>query len=120
VSAHETKTLTAARTAEALASTPHVGRSVTHEAAELHVTGAALYTDDLAVRDRGALAGWPVCAPHASAWLDHLDVSPALAVPGVVRVLTAASTSRSSRAPRPPRVPTRDRRSSFTRCRSRG
>jgi xanthine dehydrogenase large subunit len=90
VSAHETKTLTAARTAEALASTPHVGRSVTHEAAELHVTGAALYTDDLAVRDRGALAGWPVCAPHASAWLDHLDVSPALAVPGVVRVLTAA------------------------------
>ena len=90
MSAHETQAIPAARAAEALASTPHVGRSVAHEAAELHVTGAALYTDDLAVRTGGVLAAWPVCAPHASAWLDHLDTSPALAVPGVVRVLTAA------------------------------
>jgi xanthine dehydrogenase large subunit len=90
MTAHETTSVPAARAAEALASAPHVGRSVAHESADLHVTGAALYTDDLALRARGALAAWPVCAPHAAAWLDHLDVAPALALPGVVRVLTAA------------------------------
>jgi xanthine dehydrogenase large subunit len=73
-----------------VARAPHVGRAVPHESADAHVTGAALYTDDLAVRARDALSAWPVCAPHASAWLDALDVSGALAEPGVVRVLTAA------------------------------
>jgi len=77
------------RASEALASTPHVGRSVAHESADAHVTGSALYTDDLASRAPGVLSGWPVCAPHAHAWLDSLDITPALAEPGVVRVLTA-------------------------------
>ncbi len=90
MSAHETKSrIDPKRASQALASVPHVGRSVAHESADAHVTGAALYTDDLAQRAKNALACWPVCAPHAHAWLDHLDVTPALSIAGVVRVLTA-------------------------------
>lgn len=65
-----------------------VGRPFPHESAALHVTGAALYTDDLVDRVPGALHAHPVQAPHAHALVRHLEVSPALAVPGVVRVLT--------------------------------
>ncbi|KRE62869.1 xanthine dehydrogenase molybdopterin binding subunit [Nostocoides sp. Soil756] len=67
-----------------------VGRPLPHESAALHVTGAALYTDDLVARMPGALHAHPVQAPHAHALVRHLDVTPALAVPGVVRVLTGA------------------------------
>jgi xanthine dehydrogenase large subunit len=66
-----------------------VGQEIPHEAASLHVTGAALYTDDLAVRTHGILHAYPVQAPHAHARVTRLDTAPALAVPGVVRVLTA-------------------------------
>ncbi|GAB3856955.1 xanthine dehydrogenase molybdopterin binding subunit [Nocardioides maradonensis] len=69
---------------------PTVGLSLNHESAALHVTGAALYTDDLVVRTRDVLHAWPVQAPHAHARVRELRVEPALAVPGVVRVLTAA------------------------------
>ncbi|PKW25394.1 xanthine dehydrogenase molybdopterin binding subunit [Phycicoccus duodecadis] len=65
-----------------------VGRPLPHESAALHVTGTALYTDDLVARMPGALHAHPVQAPHAHALVRHLDVTPALAVPGVVRVLT--------------------------------
>ncbi|MDU0314058.1 xanthine dehydrogenase molybdopterin binding subunit [Phycicoccus sp. M110.8] len=68
---------------------PIVGESIPHEAAALHVTGQALYTDDLVGRMPGALHAHPVQAPHAHARVTRLDVAPALAVPGVVRVLTA-------------------------------
>ncbi|WP_447925233.1 xanthine dehydrogenase molybdopterin binding subunit [Georgenia muralis] len=69
---------------------PVVGVSVPHESAELHVTGAALYTDDLVVRTAGVLHAWPVQAPHAHARVMSLDTSGATTVPGVVRVLTGA------------------------------
>ncbi|MEE6281629.1 xanthine dehydrogenase molybdopterin binding subunit [Georgenia sp. MJ170] len=69
---------------------PVVGRAVPHESADQHVTGTALYTDDLALRSTGTLHAWPVQAPHAHARVTRLDAEPALAVPGVVRVLTAA------------------------------
>jgi len=69
--------------------TPVLGRPVPHESAVLHVTGAALYTDDLAVRTPGLLHAHPVGSPHAHALVEHLDPAPALEVPGVVRVLTA-------------------------------
>ncbi|MBD3942949.1 xanthine dehydrogenase molybdopterin binding subunit [Microbacterium sp. NEAU-LLC] len=65
-----------------------VGRPVVHESAALHVTGAALYTDDLAARAHGVLTAWPVSSTSAHA-LVTLDVEPAYEVPGVVRVLTA-------------------------------
>jgi xanthine dehydrogenase large subunit len=67
-----------------------VGQPIPHESAKAHVTGAALYTDDLAERFPGTLHAWPVCAPHAHASLTHLDVSAAHAAHGVVHVLTAA------------------------------
>lgn len=69
---------------------PAVGLSVPHESAELHVRGTALYTDDLIVRSRNVLHAWPVQAPYAHALVESLRTEPALAVPGVVHVLTAA------------------------------
>ena len=46
---------------------PMVGLEVSHESADLHVTGAALYTQDLTGRTLGTLHAWPVQAPHAHA-----------------------------------------------------
>ncbi len=68
---------------------PKVGLALPHESAALHVTGKALYTDDLEVRTKDLLHAWPLQAPHAHARVVTLDTDPALAVPGVVRVLTA-------------------------------
>jgi xanthine dehydrogenase large subunit len=67
-----------------------IGQPVPHESAALHVTGAALYTDDLVLRLPGVLHAHPVQAPHAHARVTRLDPAPAYDVPGVVRVLTAA------------------------------
>ena len=67
-----------------------VGQSLQHESAALHVTGEALYTDDLVGRTVGILHAWPVQAPHAHALVTALDPAPAYDVDGVVRVLTAA------------------------------
>src|SRR4051812_10366928 len=69
---------------------PVVGVEMPHESADLHVTGLALYTDDLVSRYPGALHAYPVQAPHAHAHVRSMDTAPALAVPGVVYVLTAA------------------------------
>ena len=69
---------------------PIVGLEMPHEAASLHVTGEALYTDDLVDRLPGTLTAWPLQAPYAHAKITKLDVSPAYGVPGVVKVLTAA------------------------------
>lgn len=65
-----------------------IGESRPHEAASLHVTGRALYTDDVAARTPGLLHAHPVQAPHAHARITRLDPAPAYDVPGVVRVLT--------------------------------
>ena len=70
-------------------SEPVVGTRVAHADAPLHVTGTAVYTDDLAARRTDVLVAWPVQSVHAHA-LVTLDVSGALGIPGVVRVLTAA------------------------------
>jgi xanthine dehydrogenase large subunit len=69
---------------------PVVGVPVSHESAAAHVTGTALYTDDLVVRSRNVLHAWPVQAPHAHARVVALQAQPALKVPGVVKVLTAS------------------------------
>ncbi|WP_293913663.1 molybdopterin cofactor-binding domain-containing protein, partial [Deinococcus sp.] len=66
-----------------------VGVATVHESAELHVSGEALYTDDLGVRLQGLLHAWPLQAPHAHARITRLHTAPALGVPGVIRVLTA-------------------------------
>jgi xanthine dehydrogenase large subunit len=67
-----------------------VGLALPHESAALHVTGHALYTDDLVHRTHDVLHAHPVCSPHAHARVARLDTAPALEVDGVVRVLTAA------------------------------
>ncbi len=65
------------------------GSPLPHESAEGHVTGAALYTDDLVSRFPGTLHAWPVMSPHAHARVIELDASPALQRAGVVATLTA-------------------------------
>ena len=67
-----------------------VGQTLPHESARGHVTGEALYTDDLLARFPDLLHAWPVLAPHAHAELVVARCSPALDEPGVVTVLTAA------------------------------
>lgn len=67
-----------------------VGLDVAHESAALHVTGQALYTDDLVQRTHGILHAHPVVSTVAHAMVTGLRTEPALAVAGVVRVLTAA------------------------------
>jgi xanthine dehydrogenase large subunit len=69
---------------------PVVGMTIPHESAALHVTGEALYTGDLGPRTAGLLHAYPVQAPHAHARVTALRPELALAVPGVLRILTAA------------------------------
>jgi xanthine dehydrogenase large subunit len=65
-----------------------VGQRKSHESAEAHVSGRAIYTDDQRL-PTGMVSLYPVLAPHARARITKLDVTPALAVEGVVTVLTA-------------------------------
>ncbi|MFI1286374.1 xanthine dehydrogenase molybdopterin binding subunit [Streptomyces sp. NPDC020858] len=67
-----------------------VGVPMPHESANLHVTGAALYTDDLVHRTKDVLHAYPVQVMKAHGRITALRTEPALAVPGVVRVLTGA------------------------------
>ncbi|WP_225631559.1 xanthine dehydrogenase molybdopterin binding subunit [Streptomyces solaniscabiei] len=69
---------------------PVVGVSMPHESATLHVTGTALYTDDLVQRTKDVLHAYPVQVMKAHGQILALNTGPALAVPGVVRVLTKA------------------------------
>ena len=68
----------------------NVGQPLPHESARGHVTGEALYTNDLLRRFPGVLHGWPVMSPYAHATVTAIDVSPALTIPGVVTTLTEA------------------------------
>ena len=52
-----------------------VGVPLPHESAALHVTGEALYTDDLVLRTRDVLHAWPVQSPHAHARVTALESS---------------------------------------------
>ncbi len=67
----------------------HSSHDMPHESAVGHVTGKALYVDDTAIR-QGALSVFPVRSTHAHATLTRVDVSAALAAPGVHTILTAA------------------------------
>ncbi|MEU4797965.1 xanthine dehydrogenase molybdopterin binding subunit [Streptomyces sp. NPDC023327] len=69
---------------------PLVGVALPHESAFQHVTGTALYTDDLVQRTKDVLHAYPVQVMKARGRITALRTEPALAVPGVVRVLTGA------------------------------
>ena len=45
----------------------YAGQSTPHESARAHVTGEAIYTEDLLPHYPNALHAWPVLAPHAHA-----------------------------------------------------
>ena len=60
-----------------------------HESAVGHVTGRAVYTDELHP-PLGLASLYPVQVPHAHARLRGIDARAALALPGVLAVLTAA------------------------------
>jgi len=66
-----------------------VGQRKSHESAEGHVSGKAVYTDDQRMPS-GMLSIYPVLSPHAHAKILRIDTAPALDVDGVVTVLTAA------------------------------
>ena len=66
-----------------------VGKGISHESARGHVTGEALYTDDLVSRVTGAAYAWPVQSPHAHARVLRVGSARALELPGVLAVLTA-------------------------------
>jgi xanthine dehydrogenase large subunit len=66
-----------------------VGQPEPHESATLHVTGHALYTDDLGNRYANLLHAWPLQSTQTHARITKLEIAAALEVAGVVRVLTA-------------------------------
>ena len=59
-----------------------------HESAVGHVTGRAIYTDEL-LEPRGLVSLWPVQSPHAHARIRGVDAAEARTMPGVHAVLTA-------------------------------
>jgi xanthine dehydrogenase molybdopterin binding subunit/xanthine dehydrogenase small subunit len=63
-------------------------RALPHESGAGHVTGGALYADDLGQR-RSMLDVWPVMAPHARARILRRDATRARQAPGVAAVLLA-------------------------------
>ena len=74
---------------DATPSPPVVGRSVSHESAALHVTGAARYVDDLSPGLARLAHAWPIASPHARAAVLAIDGVHAAAMPGFLCLLTA-------------------------------
>ena len=66
-----------------------IGKDIAHDSARTHVSGESQFLDDLAPL-AGELVVGVVGSPLAHGRLTRLDVSPALEVPGVACVLTAA------------------------------
>jgi CO/xanthine dehydrogenase FAD-binding subunit len=63
-------------------------RSLPHESAKGHVSGAAIYVDDRSA-GREILEVWPVCSPHAHARVLSRDIAEARKVRGIADVLLA-------------------------------
>ena len=66
-----------------------VHAAVGHDSAVAHVTGAARYLDDVPIVS-GTLEAALVLSPHAHARIRRVDLSAALAAPGVLAAITAA------------------------------
>ncbi|HHO55838.1 MAG TPA: xanthine dehydrogenase molybdopterin binding subunit, partial [Trueperaceae bacterium] len=65
-----------------------VGKSIKHESAIQHVTGAAKYVDDQ-LKIEGLVSCWPVMSEYARAQLISINSKAALAIDGVLTVITA-------------------------------
>ena len=66
-----------------------VHASFHHDSAVKHVTGKAVYIDDIP-RPAGMLEAWLVVSPVAHARIRSIDTAAAAALPGVVAIVTAA------------------------------
>jgi xanthine dehydrogenase molybdopterin binding subunit/xanthine dehydrogenase small subunit len=66
---------------------PHVP-NLPHESAHKHVTGEAIYVDDVAQK-QSTLEVWPICSPHAHAKILRRDATEARDMPGISAVLLA-------------------------------
>jgi xanthine dehydrogenase molybdopterin binding subunit/xanthine dehydrogenase small subunit len=66
----------------------NANRPPPHESGHKHVTGEAVYTDDQ-LAGKNVLEVWPVCAPHARAWILKRDATAARQLPGIQAVLLA-------------------------------
>jgi xanthine dehydrogenase large subunit len=64
------------------------GQNIAHESARAQITGQAQYIDDLAEL-KGTLFAAPICSPEAHGRLMGLDLSQALSMPGVVKIIQA-------------------------------
>ncbi len=69
--------------------TAPAGLAIAHDSAAKHVSGEALYIDDLP-EPPGLLHAFIRLSPHAHAKITRLDVSAAASMPGVAAVMTAA------------------------------
>ena len=63
--------------------------AIPHDSARKHVTGAAIYADDMP-EPPGLLHCWLRLSEHPHARIKRIDVEAARAMPGVVAVVTAA------------------------------
>jgi xanthine dehydrogenase large subunit len=73
----------------AIAPRTPAGRSIAHDSASKHVSGEAMYIDDLP-EPPGLLHAYIGLSPHAHAKITRLDVSAVAGMPGVAAVMTAA------------------------------
>ena len=67
-----------------------VRQAIAHDSAAQHVSGEAVYVDDLP-EPRGLLHIWPSLSPHASARIASMELRGAAKQPGVVGVFSASS-----------------------------
>ncbi len=67
-----------------------VRQAIAHDSAAQHVSGEAVYVDDLP-EPRGLLHIWPSLSPHASARIASMEFRGAAKQPGVVGVFSASS-----------------------------
>jgi xanthine dehydrogenase large subunit len=65
-----------------------VGISAPHDSASKHVSGRAVYVDDM-VEPPGLLHAFVALSPHAHARIKSIDLSAVIATPGVAAVMTA-------------------------------
>jgi xanthine dehydrogenase large subunit len=65
-----------------------VGAAIPHDSAHKHVSGEAIYTDDI-VEAPGTLHAYVLMSPRAHARIKAIDVSAVAAAPGVAAVVTA-------------------------------
>jgi xanthine dehydrogenase large subunit len=81
--------MTSAAMAADRANPAPIGADQVHDSAARHVSGTALYIDDMP-EPRALLHAFIRLSEHAHARITRVDVTPALAMPGVAAVLTAA------------------------------